>query len=200
MKNKILYILPSKDIGGTEKMLIVLADRIRKYGFEPVVVTMQGKGKFHEILSSCRLKYYTLDFKRNIPGSIVKSFYIFLKEKPCVVQSFLFAGNMFAKFLRIFLWVPLICSQRSTDDWKKFIYWKLDKFSDFLCSLIISNSNAGKKVLIEKAGIKPDKIVVIPNGIDIETIRKRLKTAENVNIRKEILVGACWEPPQSKRF
>lgn len=201
MKNKrILYILPSQNIGGTEKMLVLLADHIRKYGFDPIVVTMQGRGKFHEILSYYHLKYYILNIKKNPLFAIIKSFYIFLKEKPCIVQSFLFAGNIFAKFLRIFLWVPLICSQRSTDDWKKPVHWQIEKFSDFLCSLIISNSKAGKKAVVENADIKPGKIVVIPNGIAIETIREKLKTIKESLMHEGILVGAVGNLREAKGF
>ncbi|MCX7705584.1 MAG: glycosyltransferase, partial [bacterium] len=200
MRNRIIYILPSKNIGGTERMLTMLADRINRYGFEPVIVTMQGKGHFHEVLSSHKIKYYVLDLKRNPFIAIIKAFYIFLKEKPCIVQSFLFSGNLFAKFLRFFFWKPLICSQRSTDNWKKPIHWQIEKMTDFLCCLLISNSAAGKKALIEKANIKPKKIIVIPNGIDIEEITKKLKPMERKQIHKDTLVGAVGNLRKAKGF
>ncbi|MCM8758585.1 MAG: glycosyltransferase [Candidatus Omnitrophica bacterium] len=181
-------------------MLILLADRIRKYGFEPVIVTLQAKGVFHKMLSLFQLRYYTLNFKKNPFGGLLKFFYIFLKEKPCLLHSFLFAGNMFAKFIRIFFWTPLICSQRSTDNWKRSIHWKMEKFSDFLCSLVVSNSKAGKKALVENAGIKPNKILVIPNGIDLEIKRKKLANDKQIQKHKGITVGAVGNLREAKGF
>lgn len=198
MKNKICYIIPSQEIGGTEKMLIMLADNIRKYGFQVVVITMQKEGTFHKFLALHNIKYYALDLKKNPFAGILKAVYIFMKEKPCIVHSFLFAGNMFAKFMKIFFRIPLICSQRSTDNWKKTIHWKLEKITDFLCSMIISNSNAGKKILIEKTGIKPDKIVVIPNGIDIKKIAESV--FDKKNNTGEILVGSIGSLRKAKGF
>ncbi|MCM8822037.1 MAG: glycosyltransferase [Candidatus Omnitrophica bacterium] len=199
MKNKILYILPSEEIGGTEKMVIVLAKGISKAGFEPVVLTLQRRGFFHKMLDANHLRNYFLDVKKKPLQAIVRTLFIFLKEKPRIMHSFLFAGNMFARCLRIFFWIPLVCSQRSTDDWKKAIHWKIEKFTSFLCPLIISNSKAGKRVLIEKAGVNPYKIRVIPNGIDLEQIREKLKLAKTFH-HTEIIVGSIGNLRKAKGY
>lgn len=199
MKSKILYILPSEEIGGTEKMLIVLAKKIKEFGFEVVVLTLQRKGTFHRMLESNSIKTYSLNIKKMPVNAFIKTLFVFLKEKPCIIHSFLFAGNLFAKFLRIFFWIPVVCSQRSTDDWKKPFHWRLEKLTDFLCCITISNSKAGKKVLIEKAKISPKKVMYIPNGIELNQIKEKLKFLEKTS-HKEILIGSVGNLRKAKGY
>jgi len=199
MKNKILYIIPSAEIGGTENMVIALTSNIKLFNFEPVVLTLQHRGPFHEILDKYLIKNYYLNLKKNPLYGVIKCVFIFFREKPCLVQSFLFAGNIFARILRIFFPVPLICSQRSTDDWRKKIHWMVERYTSFLCCLIVSNSNAGKRVLMEKAGINCNKIVVIPNGIDIEKI-KQYKTKIGSFLHRGIVVGSIGNLRKAKGY
>ncbi|MCM8764954.1 MAG: glycosyltransferase [Candidatus Omnitrophica bacterium] len=199
MKNKILYILPSEEIGGTEKMVAILAKGISKFRFQPVVLTLQKRGSFHKMLDADYIRNYFLDVKRRPLQAIGKLLFIILKEKPCIMHSFLFTGNMFAKCLRIFCWIPLVCSQRSTDDWKRAVHWKLEKFTNFLCSIIISNSKAGKRVLIEKTGVTPLRIKVIPNGIDLEQIREKLKLVKSF-YHTEIIIGSIGNLRKAKGY
>jgi len=199
MKNKILYILPSKEIGGTERMVIELASKINKFNFDPVVMTLQGTGSFHRILNEKNIKNYSLNIKENPIVAMMKIIFIFLKEKPSLMHSFLFAGNIFARFLKFFLRIPLICSQRSTDDWRKPFHWKIDKLTHMFCCLIISNSNAGKKALVEKAGIPPGKIQVIPNGIDLNCEKEKIEKAHIVP-HKDIVVGSVGNLRKAKGY
>ncbi len=176
MKNKILYITPSVEIGGTEKIIISLATQIKSLNFQPVILTLQHRGLFHKTLDSHLITNYALNLKKNPLYGLIKCLFVFFKEKPCMMHSFLFTGNIFARCVRFFIWIPLVCSQRSTDNWRKKIHWILEKYTCFLCNVIVSNSTAGKNVLMEKAGIPGKKILVIFNGIDIREIKQKIKT------------------------
>ncbi|MGC9065698.1 MAG: glycosyltransferase [Candidatus Ratteibacteria bacterium] len=200
MKNKILYILPSKDIGGTEKMVVMLATKISDYGYQPIILTLQGKGPFHKLLEIYHIKHHILNIKKRPLCTIFKTFFfVILKEKPCLLHGFLFAGNVFAGLLRFFFWRPLVCSQRSTDVWKKLIHWRIEKFATIFCSAFISNSNAGKKILIEKAHIPEKKIIVIPNGIDLAEVEKKLRNATGIS-HAGIYVGAVGNLRKAKGY
>ncbi|HQL64809.1 MAG TPA: hypothetical protein PLS78_02980, partial [bacterium] len=98
MKNKILYIIPSAEIGGTENMVIALTSNIKLFNFEPVVLTLQHRGPFHEILDKYLIKNYYLNLKKNLLYGVIKCVFIFFKEKPCLVQSFREGESHFAKF------------------------------------------------------------------------------------------------------
>jgi len=180
-------------------MVVMMAANILDYGFQPVVLTLQEKGSFHTLLDAHHIKHYSLNIKKRPLCALFKIFFVIFKEKPCLVHSFLFAGNVFAGMLRIFLWKPLVCSQRSTDFWKKNIHWKLEKFATSFCSLFISNSNAGKKILIEKADIPEKKIIVIPNGIDLTGVKDKMKST-TINPHIGIIVGSIGSLRKAKGY
>ncbi len=199
MKNKILYILPSAEIGGTEKMVICLGSGIRAFNFQPIVLTLQHRGLFHEILETHSIKNYHLDLKKKPLSGLIRCIFILFKEKPQLMHSFLFTGNIFARCLKIFFCVPLVCSQRSTDNWRKKIHWLIERYTCFLCSLIISNSSAGKKVLMEKAAISSKKIIVIPNGIDVKAVRQKIESSK-ITSHSGIIVGSIGNLRKAKGY
>jgi glycosyltransferase involved in cell wall biosynthesis len=200
MYKKIAYILPSKEIGGTEKMTVSLAKNIKKYGFDCFVITLQSKGEFTHLLSENNIKSYTLNLKKNIFRGFIKFVFIIFKEKPSILHSFLFWGNLFAKCTGSLFFIPVICSQRSTDDWKKPIHWYIEHFTSFLCKIIISNSLAGKNVLVEKGKINSDKIIVIPNGIDINKIPAKAIFEKPKFFENKIIIGSIGNLRKAKGY
>ena len=186
---KIVFLIGSSEIGGTEKMVISLAENIKKYGFLPVLIGLKGKGEFSEILEKKDLKFYILDLKKN-PFSIIKLLKILRKEKPLILQSFLYTANIIGRIVRKFVHIPVVISgQRSTDNWRKWYHWKIDLLTVKWCDAIISNSHAGKKVLVEK-GIAPEKIYVIPNGINFKKEVKKIRK-EEIGIEENQPVVGC---------
>lgn len=200
MKNKIAYILPSSEIGGTEKMVVSLAKGIQKSGFDCFVITLQSKGDFTRLLNENNIKNYTLNLKKNILWGFIKFLFIIFKEKPSIIHSFLFWGNLFAKILGNICFIPVICSQRSTDNWKKPIHWQIENFTSFLCKIIISNSFTGKDVLVSKGKIKSNKIVVIPNGIDINVINPNTVFEKPENFKNKIIIGSIGNLRKAKGY
>jgi len=180
-------------------MVVMLATKISGFGYQPIVLTLQEEGPFHTLLKTRHIKYYILNIKKRPLCAIFKTFFVVFKEKPCLMHSFLFAGNVFAGLLRFFFWIPLVCSQRSTDAWKKRMHWRIEKFATIFCSVFISNSNAGKAILVEKANIPEKKIIVISNGIDLADVKEKLK---NVTIvpHTGIYVGAVGNLRKAKGY
>jgi len=167
-KTKILYLISGSEIGGAEKMLLLLAEKISLRNFSPVIVSVKGKGRFTEAVENKKLKIYTINLKKN-PFSFFQLIKILKKEKPEILHTFLYAGNIAGRIASVFTNIPVVVSsQRSTDDWRKWYHWKIDYVTSKLCDVIVSNSHKGKKVLMEKSRIPGEKISVIPNGIEIK--------------------------------
>jgi L-malate glycosyltransferase len=89
-----------------------------------------------------------------------------------LIHSFLWTGDAYASFVRAFLYhVPLICSERGDRSLPNF-YRPAKNLVDRLIPFRVadkfcSNSIFGAKELIHK-GCKLEKIVTIPNGVDLE--------------------------------
>jgi len=177
MKNKIriAYLIGSSEIGGTEKMILTIAKNIDKNLFDFVFFCIKGEGKFTEKLRKLNYKVYVLNLKKN-PFSFIKLFIYIKREKIDILQSFLFVANIigriYGKLIKIKL---IISSQRSTDEWRKWYHWFIERITKNLVDIYISNSYTAKDVLIKKAKIPRKKIKVIHNGIEIPEKIEKLK-------------------------
>lgn len=163
---KVCFLISGSEIGGTEKMLVDMAEGLPRDEFQaPVVFAIRGRGRFTEELQGKGIKVCIFDLRKN-PLRFISLLFAVRRESPDILHSFLFYGNLAGrvcgKLLRIKV---VISSQRSTDEWRNKVHWWIDSFTARWTDLIISNSYSGKQSLVKKAGIKPSLIVVIPNGI-----------------------------------
>jgi len=187
-KIKIAYIISSSEIGGTEKMLLLMLENLdeNKFG-KPVVITIKGKGKFTEELAKRNIRRYTYNFKKN-PFLFFRLLYDLKREHPDIIHSFLFYGNLVGRISGRLLGINLvISSQRSIDGWRKWYHWKIDSLTSVWTDLIISNSFSGKKVLVERARIPEKKIIVIPNGISVRKLECRV-SRESLGLNSSVIV------------
>lgn len=180
-KIKIAYLIGSSEIGGTEKMILTLVKYLDKKYFDPIFFCIKGNGKFTEKLKFMGWKTYILNLKRN-PFDFLKLFLLLRKEDPHILHCFLFVANIlgriYGKLLRINF---IISSQRSTDPWRKWYHWLIEKITVRWVDTIISNSFKAKEILVKK-GIPENKIIVIPNGIEIPTVKEKKEKKDKIII------------------
>ena len=166
---KIAYVISASEIGGTEKMLLLMIENLGTEKFQPpVVFALKGRGKFTEELRKIEIKTYTFNLKKN-PFLFIPFVKAVKRESPRILHTFLFYGNLAGRICGRMLKIPVvISSQRSIDAWRKWYHWKIDGFTSRWADLIISNSFAGKDVLAAKSRIPSCKIAVITNGISLD--------------------------------
>jgi glycosyltransferase involved in cell wall biosynthesis len=95
--------------------------------------------------------------------------------QPHVLYSFLSVPNFLAVFLKLFFpGLRIIFGMRAADidlteyDWTfRFSHWLELKFSRLADKMIV-NSNAGREYYLQR-GIPTEKMIVVPNGIDINS-------------------------------
>lgn len=177
-KIKILHLITSLNIGGTEKFLLsVLGNLNRKYDFSVGYLKQRGQiaGEIEKL------------------GIPVKKFSFFslvqhLKNhKIRIIHTHLYRANIIGRIAAKLAGVPvIISSQRSIDGWKKFYHVWDDKCTSYFCDLIISNSEASKNILVRREKIPPGKITVVYNGI---APHKNTRTQEHKNAFTVAYIG-----------
>ncbi|MCM8785180.1 MAG: glycosyltransferase [Candidatus Omnitrophica bacterium] len=193
-KIKIGYLIGSSDIGGTEKMILTLVKNLDKNKFEIIFFCIKGKGRFTEKLKEENFKVYIVNLKKN-PFSFINLFFILKRENLDILQSFLFVANILGRIYGKILGIKLIISsQRSTDPWRKWYHWFLERITKRWVDLIISNSYSAKEILIKKGRIPRKKIKVIPNGIQI------LENLEKVEKKDFIVIGTIGNLKKAKGY
>jgi glycosyltransferase involved in cell wall biosynthesis len=158
MKPKLLYLITSLNIGGTEKFLVQLVDHLHDE-YDITVCYMKDKGALGESLAQKGIPVVSY------PGftGLVK----FMKqERFQLLHTFLYRANITGRIAGKIAGVPITVSTRQAIDlWRRPYQVWLDLATERFSDLIIANSQATRDVLIKKERVRPDKIEVVYNGV-----------------------------------
>ena len=199
---KILFVVVSLELGGTENYLLRFLEFIKDKNIEPVVLCKRG------VTGSLEKKYSELGIRlvkmkvNNLPSISWMKFYCFLQEERFDVISD-FTGNFAGITLFISKWIGvekrIVFYRKSTNLFKE------DKFrlyyNSLLCKLlfysstkILSNSDEALNFFYpEKINTENNKFIVIRNGLELAKFNNTRNTEQlrkSLNIPSEaFLIG-----------
>ncbi|HCJ65944.1 MAG TPA: hypothetical protein DHV62_01105, partial [Elusimicrobia bacterium] len=154
MKPKILHLITSLNIGGTERNLLTILQFLKeKYDFS--VVYLKERGKIAEEIEKLGIPLFKFNFF---------SLYKYLRKNEInILHTHLYRANILGRIVGKIVRPRqiIISSQRAIDAWKKFYHVWLDSFTAQFCDLIIANSLATKNLLCQRERISAEKIVVV---------------------------------------
>lgn len=171
---KICYLIGTLDIGGAEKQLLKLCHGLDKSRFQPVVIPFRRGGPLKKYFEESGIKVieagkrYKIDwwFFFHLVG-------ILRREKPDIVQTFMFTANTWGRLAAVLTRTPVIfSSERCVDLWKRWYHRVIDRFLLRFTRKMVANSQSVKDFYVRLEQIPPDKIEVIPNGLEIEEFDK----------------------------
>lgn len=192
---KILFFTVDSRIGGTEKMVISLAASLPKEEFSVSILTIKPKGPLHEMARSLGISADTLGIRSRLNGFLapMRLFRFLLENRFDIIHTFLFQANNLGRVVGWLANVPVrIGSQRSTDYWRRPYHDLLDRITIPFSRIIVSNSEAGRKMLMRRVGLASEKIVFIPNGVPPAAVIPKEKAKEILGFSSEaFLIGSA---------
>jgi glycosyltransferase involved in cell wall biosynthesis len=207
MKKKIVFILPSLNSGGAEKVIVSLCNNLDYEKFEIVLVVLNKEGIFKKQLGD---SYTVIDLKcprvRNIFFKIRK---IIQKEKPDIVFTTLGHLNL---FFGIFRWTfskkikfigreaTVVSEHYKGKKIKNIIFRILYRLFYNNLDNVIAQCDYMKNDLVKNFKVNEKKIKVINNPLDIDGIRAlSKKEVEKLQGEKILItVGRLNEVKQHK--
>lgn len=160
------YLIGTLSVGGTEQTLVDLADNLDKDRFEVTVWTLADPGPLASELSThVELKSLNAKSKMDVraPLRFVRAL---RRDRPDIVQSFLFYDNVFARLTGIISPnTTIITGVRSVPNDPSIIRSIVDRATIPLSDRIVSNSEAGAEFIVDR-GADPDQVEVVYNGRD----------------------------------
>ncbi len=203
---RIVLFIGSLDTGGAERQLVTLANGLCQRGHEIWVVTLYPGGQnLQNIVRHESINIISLTKKRSSSVIIRIIQLLFapwrLKRNlssvnPERVYSMLHICNLFAWIAtRGAMQNKLIWGCRASNvrlNWKELLPEYLCRLFSSSVPMMIANSSAGAKYAIDVSGFLPQRIEVIPNGIDTnyfhslpverELLRKKLGVDKTVTL------------------
>ena len=194
-KIKVLHIITGLSTGGAEIMLYKLVSKMDRSCFDIYVVSLTDIGPVGEKIKKLNIPVVAVGMKRGWRGFLSFSeFFRLLKivknYKPDVIQTWMYHSDLIGGLVGKILKVPVIWNIRQSNFNpkynKKTTIWTAKictKFSKILPEKIICCSYASKNVH-SKLGYDENKMVVIPNGFDLDVFSPDKQGREKV--RKEL--------------
>ncbi|TDQ31164.1 glycosyltransferase [Zeaxanthinibacter enoshimensis] len=199
-KKKILVILPNDFLGGAEQYLKMVASNFQNEEVYIFVFSKKKTGSWDDIANYTQIEYSDSD---NILMSIF-NFLQFLWSKKNTIFDFIFSSHVYYTgitgiFIRLrFLNKDRFIARESTSIFRRFSGFKLWTYRAMYkigykpVDLLVCQTELMKQQLEEGLpGLSRSlKIKVIPNPIDLNKLKEKIKTLHNAEIPDNYIVSA----------
>ena len=201
MRKKVVIIINNFAVGGVERFFLDILPRLDQKKVELYLVTVWGSGSLEKNYSRLNIPIYfagtKVIFKKNsllklyltiiAPITLIKLLIILHKIQPDVVLTCLcqadILGILAAWLSRV---KKRIIGQHDIKSLHPFIKCLKKAFGFNLATDVIANSQTTQHFLINYFSVSPEKIMVIPNGIDISQFTKDVAP---VKMRDNLTLG-----------
>lgn len=180
---KIVYILGTLEIGGTERQFIELVQGLDRQRFHISVLSFECVGPLRTIIEATNIPFTCLDFSglqgkfhlityRQLYHLFRDMVHYLKREHPQIVQTYLFWTNVYGSIAAKLAGVPVIVTGRRgimETSYKTFHRQWLQNLSNVYATAILTNSHVVKQECLQRdIAVSEEKIQVIHNGIRSE--------------------------------
>ena len=168
-KKKIIHIIQSLENGGCENMLLRTLPLLQD--FEHKIITLKTFGELTPKFVSAGITVETIHCRGFFDISGIQRLQKTVKEEnPDIIITYLFHADMLGRLaLCNISQTPIIPFLRTTYNHPKYLVARiLEWLTRPLVNQYLANSEAVKNFYVDTIGVRPEKITVIPNGINIE--------------------------------
>lgn len=162
----VCLVITDLDVGGAERALVALATRLDRRRWDPSVIALGNEGALVAPLRQAGIETICLDVARERPFQAVVRLAKALRcRKPRLVQSFLFHANVASRLAAPLAGCPWVVGGLRVAERQKGWHVALDRRTASLSAGSVCVSEGVRRFNAD-AGISPDRLTVIPNGID----------------------------------
>lgn len=174
-KINVALVITELDLGGAERCLTEIARRVDPQRFVPVVYCLGSRPARNEtsclpILEQSGIEVHFLDGQKNwqFPILVARLKKLLKSHNPQILQAFLFHANILGRIAARRAGVKAVVSGIRVAERQSHWHLWLDRQTEGWVDRYVCVSRSVAQFSTSQGGIPPEKIVVIPNGIDID--------------------------------
>jgi glycosyltransferase involved in cell wall biosynthesis len=170
---RVALAITDLDPGGAEKALVELATRLDRSRFEPVVYCLTPLPPAEAAscvppLKQAGVEVHDLGMRswRDLPQALARWQVLLQRQKPLLLQTFLFHANLVGRWAARRAGVRRVISGIRVAEPRRWHRWA-DRLTGRLVDRYVCVSHAVARFSRQQARLPQEKLVVIPNGIDL---------------------------------
>lgn len=172
---KILYLITDLKFGGAQTVLIQLLKHLDRQKYQPLVACLFG-GDSPVGSQLQALNIPVIDLRMSAwwrLDALWRLYQLLRRERALIVHSSLFHANVSARIIGRLAGVPIVITWRQNvslgSQWREWF----NKISAPLDDRVVAVSALTRQAEIQASGVRPDKVAVIHNCIDVDPYARR---------------------------
>lgn len=212
-KIRVVYLADKLDLSGTPLQIVELALHLDRKKFQPHFIVLSFiDEKIRARLEKNKIGYDALGRDNWVKAAawreLRKLYRLFRQQRPQVIHAYLATSNVLAALVGALARVPVkISSHRDLGGFDGKWITRLNHWTDRrLIDCVTVNCAAVREALVKRAGLAPEAIAVLYNGVDLEKIdranRREAKRTE-LGLQPEDLAVALianFHPAKGHRY
>ncbi len=203
----VVHVIGSLQTGGAEKMLLNFLKAADKEKFKHTILCLTSSGDMAGDIQGTGIDLVVRKVRfRNFPKDIHGLADWFRAEDVRIVHSHMFFASLWSRIAGLRAGVPiLITTEHGKEPWKKWWQVKLDRFLSGKTFRHIAVSEDVRDIRINRDGVSPDRIIMIPNGVPIPPknsdsgVRNRIRAEFGIEERAPV-VGTVGRMIEAKDY
>jgi len=169
----VCHVITGFDTGGAERVLLQTVRRLDPSRFESLIVSLRRPGPLSGEAVRSGVETIHLDMgRRPGPGTLWRLARIFRRKNVALVHAYLYDASIASRLAGRWARVPVVLtSTRASLEYLPRAAWWLDRVTARWCQCIIAVSRGTADFVVQKEKIPEGKVVLVPNGVDLEHYR-----------------------------
>lgn len=192
---KILYVITGLGLGGAERVVCDLADKMYEKGYQVKIIYLTGDVLTMPVYKEIELIKINLNNLMSIPKTYLGLSKFIKCYQPDIVHAHMVHANIFTRLVRIITPIKkLICTAHSANEGgggRMFLY----RITHYLSDLTTNVSEYASNAYIKKKAVPENGIITVYNGINFNNFKydevsgKKIKENLHINSNTKILLA-----------
>ena len=181
MKTRILHLITRLPVGGAERLLVSTLANLDSTRFESIVCCIQDRGELADEVEALSIPVVALGLMRTkrFDLKIVPALLDLIKKyRIDIVHSHLYHANLYGRLAAKRAQVPSIISIHNTYVLRKWYRHLINRLLSRSTARIVAVSEDIRRDVVRFDKVPEEKIVTLPNGIDLDRVRTELTRDE----------------------
>lgn len=202
----VFHLITELSIGGAQNALLHFLEKMDRDRFSFLVVCFyNGDSVIAQKLRSLGVTVIDLGMIHKYHlNALVKLFLLLKQFRPVILHTWMFHANIPGRILGRLAGVPVIISSEHTMGQEgQFRRW-VNRWTSGFCDQIVCVSQAVYQFALNQVGLPAHKLIVVPNGIDLEKFKDlpgKIQSRNMLGLPEEsLIIGVVGRPRPVKGF